>query len=93
MKNMFPTFNEFRKFNNSWRESQKKEHQHKYVVAFYYPFALIGLCLLYGAFFWVIAAVKSSSKYSYRRSDKYRKVIKEGIFWDSVEYHERQKNF
>lgn len=51
MKNMFPTFNEFRKINNTWRESQKKEHQHKYVVALYYPFALIGLCLLYGAFF------------------------------------------
>lgn len=48
---MFPTFNEFRKFNNSWREIQKKEHQHKYLVGFYYPFVLIGLCLLYGAFF------------------------------------------
>jgi putative salt-induced outer membrane protein YdiY len=85
----FQTFNEFRRFNNSWRESQKKEHQHKYIVAFYYPFALIGLCLLYGAFFWFIASTRSRSRYSYRTSDKYRKVIKEGIFWDTVEYQEK----
>jgi hypothetical protein len=22
-------------------------------------------------------------------SEKYRKVVKEGVFWDTVEYHER----
>jgi hypothetical protein len=93
MKDMFLTFNEFRKFNNEWRESQKKEHQHKYIVALYYPFALIGLCLFYGAIIcicvYVYQLIIRERKYSYRNSDKYRKVIKEGIFWDRVEYHER----
>lgn len=89
MKNRFPTFNEFRKFNNKWREFNKKEHQHKYLVAFYYPFALIGLLLLYSAFLGLLNKTKEKVKYSYRNSNKYRKVIKEGILWDSTEYHER----
>ena len=30
-------------------------------------------------------------KYNMERDKKYKKVIKEGLFWDSVEYHEREQ--
>lgn len=32
--------------------------------------------------------IKNSSKVKYP-SDKYKRVIKEGLFWDNIEYHER----
>ncbi len=90
MKDFFPTYNEFRTFNNKWRQHFNKERQHKFVIAFYYPFAILGLCFLYAIFFWAVESVKgSSSKNNYRRSSKYKKVIKEGLFFDTVEYHER----
>lgn len=42
----------------------------------------IALCFLRS----IITQSKESHKYP---SDKYRKVVKEGLFWDSIEYHER----
>ncbi len=91
MKKYFPTYEQFLDFNNDWRKSQKKEHQHKALIALYYPFALIVLCLLYVFIFCIFSKLQSSSYSSkgYRNSDRYRKVIKEGVFYDSVEYHER----
>lgn len=32
---------------------------------------------------------ESSRERSYYPSDKYKKVVKEGILWDSIEWHER----
>ncbi len=33
---------------------------------------------------------RTEERYKQRRSKKYRKVIKEGLLWDSVEWHERE---
>ncbi len=90
MKKVFPTYKEFSRFNDCYRlKINKKPRNPKWLKVIYYPFALIGLGLLYLCFFWLIAMVKSSSRTSYRSSGKYRKVIKEGILFDTVEYHER----
>ena len=43
--------------------------------------------------FLIIIALKGfesrMSRYNKYPSDKYRKVVKEGLFWDTTEYHER----
>ena len=88
MRFHLPTFNEFVQFNNSLRERSKKKHQHKILIALYYPFVLMLICL----FYWVISTINTKRKSKledYRSSDKYKKVIKEGIFFDTIEYHER----
>lgn len=57
------------------------------------PLRWILLCLLtIVVAFVMICTVMSARVDSGRRrypSDRYRKVVKEGVFWDSVEYHER----
>jgi len=90
MKGIFPTYNEFKSFNDDWRKHLNKEPQHKFIVGFYYPFAILGLLLVYGFLFGAISSAKERSRKSYHKNpEKYRKVIKEGIFFDTVEYHER----
>lgn len=63
-------------------------------IPFYiiYPIAILLLTLLYiciGIILVIVWASLSKSTISKYPSKKYRKVIKEGILWDSVEYHER----
>ena len=56
-----------------------------------YPLFLIIACLFFlscGLLIVMLAGIKGERKPYHDRS-KYRKVIKEGIFWDSYEYHER----
>lgn len=58
------------------------------------PFILkiIYFGMVWGFAFMVVGFLKAivdKSKENERHSKKYRKVIKEGILWDSVEYHER----
>ena len=89
MKGYFQTYREFTKTNNWWRKSLGKEKNHKVVIAIYYPFSIVGVAIIYLFLFWAIAMLKDSSKVSYRNSRKYKKVIKEGILFDTVEYHER----
>lgn len=90
MDKLFPSYKKFSRYNDWYRlKINKKPRNPKWLKVTYYPFALIGLCLLYGAFFWLIVMVRSSNRTSYRTSDKYRKVIKEGILFDTVEYHEK----
>jgi hypothetical protein len=84
----YPTFKEFRQFNDNWRKSQKREPQHKFLVATYYPFAILGITFLFILLAMLIGSVESSKR-SYRYSGKYKKVIKEGVLFDTVEYHER----
>lgn len=90
MKDLFPTYKEFSRCNDYYRLKFKRRPRNpKWLKVAYYPFALLGLLLLYGVFSWAIALVKEQQRYSYRHDSKYRKVIKEGIFFDTTEYHER----
>ncbi len=50
------------------------------------------LMMFFGFVIMAIKSVLSSHNNSPARkypADKYRRVIKEGVFWDSTEYHER----
>ena len=86
----YPTFKEFCQCNDYWRlKINKKPRNKKWVKIIYYPFALIILTFLFISLFIIIGSIKSGSAKSYRHSGKYKKVIKEGILWDSIEYHER----
>ncbi len=85
---MFPTYQEFKSLHNDYRESRKKEHLNPTIVAICYPFFIISLLLLLGALAFLFSS-SSSSNNSHKSSRKYKKVVKEGLFWDSVEYHER----
>lgn len=81
MKNIIPSFVEFTKFNNRYRELNSKPHQKKAVLAFYYPFAVVGLIILCTFFIWIVIIIAcKKNESSYRSSDKYKKVIKEGVF-------------
>lgn len=86
---MFPTYREFSKWHDGYMlKFIKKPRRQKWIKKIYYPFALLGLCIIYSAFFWLFVMVFSAKKRSYRYSNKYKKVIKEGVFFDTVEYHE-----
>lgn len=55
--------------------------RHLLIVAVAYVF---GLVLLFA-----IASLVAKAKSEERLSRRYRKVIKKGLLWDSIEYHER----
>ena len=57
-------------------------------IVLYYPFVLFFCFLLFLAIRKIVSAIVNSPSHKYP-SDRYRKVIKEGVFWDTVEYHER----
>lgn len=55
---------------------------------------LLGIIIICAMFYSFIIAARykkpsSANKINYRNSNKYRKVIKEGLFWNDIEYHER----
>ncbi len=89
MKIILLKFSDFKEFSNSRQKKRKKAPINKYLLLFYYPFALLFMFILCISFYMVLLSVKNQKSYSYRNSDKYRKVIKEGFFWDSIEYHQR----
>lgn len=90
MKDLFPTYKEFSRFNDYYLLKVKRQPRNpKWLKAIYYPFALLGLLLIYGVFKWMIDLANEQQQYSYRHDSKYKKVIKEGIFFDTTEYHER----
>lgn len=89
-KNIY-THQDFCEFLGIWRK--KKPALSKWVT---YPLYIISIPLtgLFILQIWlIIKMIVSGYSPKYRStkypSDKYRKVIKEGILWDSVEYHER----
>lgn len=84
-----PTFKEFVDNNNRYRNTVGKEKQPVLLLGIYYPFVVIGILLFLLTIYILVASIIRGSRYSYRNSPKYKKVIKEGLFWDSVEYHER----
>jgi|GEM_PF-6268879 len=55
-----PTFKEFTQLNNWWRKIQKKEKQHKVILALYYPFAIIVLFVCVFFFLMFMDRVRSS---------------------------------
>lgn len=79
----FPTFKSFKTFCG------KQKIKTTILVVILYPFALIGLALFYCFLISLALMIKGQNKTSYRTSPNYRKVIKEGLFWDTVEYHEK----
>ena len=83
----FPTYKEFSRFNDWCRlKVNKKPRNPKWIKVIYYPFALVLYAMIYSV---IMGMIKGPSRPSYKTSDKYRKVIKQGILWDSIEYHER----
>ena len=90
MENIFPTYKDFSRFNDWYRLKVSKKHRNpKWLKVIYYPLALIGVFLFHLFVAWVLALIMDSTRKAYRTSGEYRKVIKEGLFWDSIEYHQR----
>ena len=88
------TYSEFSKFNDGWMvKYRNKPKNKKWFKIVCYPFALIGwsiiLILFYSFISMVVNSSRNASRYNYRTDNKYKKVIKEGILFDTVEYHER----
>lgn len=85
IKRITYTHQEFCEFINHFRKEKTELPKWKsyplYVFSFIFCFFFIISVVLI-----VIVARNNKEKYP---SDKYRKVIKKGMFWDSVEYHER----
>ncbi len=79
------TFKQFKELHDSWREWRKKKPQNIILIVLYYPFVLFVFLLLKG----IIASILLSYEQKHNRSKKFKKVIKEGLFYDSVEYHEK----
>lgn len=81
------TYKEFSEFHDKIIRAGKKPRP-SIVKWIYYPLFL----LIFG---WAILLIRGLIENASRRasspkySQKYRKVIKEGILWDNVEYHER----
>lgn len=65
-------------------------------LAYYIAYSILRFQFVLIFWIWVLLLIilfypssGGGSRKSYRHSNRYRKVIKEGIFFDSVEYHER----
>lgn len=87
---MKPTFRTYRCLY------EKKSTLGTAILFIKYCIYLVGVAFVWIFFFilasMVLASIKSAvnnkSKYSHRNSEKFKKVIKEGVFFDTVEYHE-----
>lgn len=88
--NYYPTLKEFSRFNDYYRlKIRGKTKNKKWMKIALYLLSLLGLTIAFISFCIILASLHSASRKSYRHSSNYRKVIKEGILWDTVEYHER----
>jgi len=76
----------FSNFHDEVLRADKKPAK-TWIKIILYPFYLLTLSILTAMFLGFITSI--SEKKSKYPSDRYRKVIKEGILWDDVEYHER----
>ena len=85
---MLFSFSDFVEFNNYWRQKYNKPNQSKVLLGFYYPFALIVFLLTAGLFILFVTSLAGSVKRSNNRSN-YKKVIKEGLLWDTTYYIEK----
>ena len=91
MENFLPTYSEFSKFNDGYRlKWKRKPRNSESLKKIYYPFALIGVLTLHLCMgFLIIGMMQRKRQPEYKTSSDYRKVIKEGVFFDSIEYHQR----
>ncbi len=56
---------------------------YKAIPIWFFGNIILGLTILM-----LLRYINNAPKEKYP-SEKYRKVVKEGLFWDSIEYHER----
>ncbi len=85
----YPKYSEFKKFHNDSRIRRKKDEAPACRTIAYYILAVIGISIfIAGLSLFFLRAGGRSSRRNYP-SGKYRKVVKEGLLWDSVEWHER----
>lgn len=82
-KASFPTHNDFCELINIFRKD--KPPLSKWLS---YPLYILSF-LAMGLFLATILGMSSSSERREYSPSRYRKVVKEGILWDSVEWHER----
>lgn len=83
MKNILPV--NYKEFCANLEKSKKRSTAKK---IFYYILCNIVVLFFAGIFIMFISAARRSNKRRFP-SETHRKVIKEGILWDSVEWHER----
>ncbi len=92
-RSLYPTFKQFIRINNWWNRKNKKPNNPTWVLVVYYPLIIFSIfwihVLILMLFIHLRASMEKSERVSYRKSPQYKKVIKEGLLWDSVEYHER----
>lgn len=80
-------YKDFSRFHDEVVRNQKTP-RHTAVKIFYYVLAVPIWFFFLTALASIVSEHRTSKKTKYP-SDRYRKVIKEGILWDDVEYHER----
>lgn len=81
-------FKDFCRLNDRFRlvVLKKKTKNPTWLKIIYFPFFV----LFIGFFAFILRGLIASSRQPYYKdSTKYRKVIKEGLLFDSIEYHER----
>jgi hypothetical protein len=88
MKKILFTYNDFVEFHNHWRQNLGRKPRHKVLLAIYYPFALLIFTFTIGMIVLVLTSLIGSARKTSHRS-KYKKVIKEGLFWDTTYYIEK----
>ena len=79
------TFKYFSELNDQWRDHVKMPRNKKWLKIVFYPFALLLKAMVIGMVQRILADVKRKAHHR----EKYKKVIKEGLFFDTVEYHEK----
>lgn len=86
------SFNAWSDLSDFWRGRQQKEKRSNVFKFLLYPFYIISGVILMIMFLSFLKSINSAKKRSEERrelSEKYRKVIKEGVLFKTVEYHER----
>ena len=88
---MSSAFTEFRDLCNKHRKLANKEPFKGYIVVILYILVITGLALFgLGIYTFIVKGnLDKMEDENYMKSPNYRKVIKEGLFFDSIEYHER----
>lgn len=88
-----PTFDEFSKCNDWYMlKINRKPRNPVWIKAVFYPFVVLFCVMIIGVFLIWLAQIKRQKNNQpdhVKNRGNYRKVVKEGFLWDSIEYHER----